>query len=60
MLDEVEGVTVGILRAGQERLTPRFRVRIDDGTREVGFEDRASHLAPAAPRPAGLSGEPAL
>lgn len=60
MLDEVEGVTIGLRRAGQQRLTPRFGVRIDDRAHEVGFEDRPGDLTPASARPTGFSGEPAL
>ena len=48
MFDEVEGVAIGILRAGQQRLPARLRVRIDNGARQVSFEDRAGDFAPAA------------
>lgn len=60
MLDESEGVAVGVLGAGEERLTPRFGLRIDDWARKVSFEDVTGDLAAAAPRAPGLARQPTL
>lgn len=60
MLDEGEGLAIGILGAGQERLPPGLGSRIGDRACEVGFEDVAGDRTPATSCAAGFPGEPAL
>lgn len=60
MLDEVEGVPIGVLRAGQQRLSPGLGTRIDRGLREMSLENGPGDFTSAAARPPRFAGQPAL
>jgi hypothetical protein len=58
--DEVQRLAVRVLRADEQRLSPRLGTRIDRGTREMRLEDGSGDFTSAPASSPSLAGEAAL